>query len=141
MIFYRSTTTNLLFCLNHLSLTFDLEDPVDVLYLIFPKPSTKFPNIDLFLKLDHLEICGELNSWLCNYLYKTTFSVRTESDHSFWHQARSGVPQGSVLALLFLLYLADLDDLITISHSFYTDDTKLYENPLEQHDIVQSNLL
>lgn len=40
--------------------------------------------------------------------------------------------------MLFLLYSTDLDDFIKILHSFDSDDTAIYSNPLDQYEYIQS---
>lgn len=42
--------------------------------------------------------------------------------------------------LLFLIYCADLPSLILSLISSYADDTKIYNNPLTSHDILQDDL-
>ena len=67
---------------------------------------------------------------MSSYLSGRTQSVRVDGASSRAETMQYGVPQGSVLGpLLFLLYTADLDVIVTnhglILH-FYADDSQLY---------------
>ncbi len=56
-------------------------------------------------------------------------------------EAASGVPQGSSLGpILFVVYVNDLTDNLTIDHLLYADDVKLIA-PRKQSDTLQSSLV
>ncbi len=56
-------------------------------------------------------------------------------------EAASAVPHGSVLgSILFVIYVNDLSDNLTIDHLLYADDVKLIA-PRKHSDALQSSLL
>ncbi len=59
----------------------------------------------------------------------------------FKAEAASGVPQGSALGPnLFVIYVNDLIDNLTIDHLLYADDVKLIA-PRKQADALQSSFV
>lgn len=138
----RSTTSNLLTCLNDWTKNFDQRVPTDVIYLDFSKAFDRVPKRRLLYVLDHYGIRGHLLSWLSSFLSDRCFFVRVGSSHSQLRPVISGVPQGSVLGpILFILYVADLRQSITSRCAFYADDSKIYGNPLTDHAQIQNDLL
>ena len=131
----RSTTTNLLKCVNHWTKEIDERQPVDVLYLDYEKAFDKVPLKRLLLKLDHYGIRGSVLLWIKDFLIDRTYKVRVNGECSQSLGVFSGVPQGSVLGpLLFIAYISDLSALIRTNISLFADDTKLYCNPLKDKD-------
>lgn len=137
----KSTTTNLLTCLNSWTTSFDEGQPVDVIYLDFEKAFDKVPHNKLIYKLEHYGVRGNLLRLISNFLKNRQYQVRANSTLSGQHSVLSGVPQGSVLGpLLFLVYISDLADLVKSNIIFFADDTKLYANPLEQSTELREDL-
>lgn len=83
---------------------------------------------------------------LRSYLEKRTFYVSCDGEKSAVKQARSGVPQGSVLGpILYTLFTANLpiarDDRLLVAT--YADDTALLANhhdPVVASDVIQNSL-
>ena len=100
---HRSTTTNLLTCVNGWTKAIDNGEPIDVLYLDYEKAFDKVPHERLFYKLDHfVGIRGQILSFIQNTYRSRTFKVRVSGELSEPKIVQSGVVQGSVLGpLLF----------------------------------------
>ena len=112
----RSTTTNLLSCLNDWALSFDKNEPVDVIYLDFSKAFDKL--------MRHCGIDGHLLGFITDFHNNKKFRVKVCQNLSEVKYVLSGVSQGSVLdPLLYLIYTCDV---LTCKCSLYADDTKIY---------------
>ncbi len=80
-------------------------------------------------------------NWIESYLRRRSFQVSVNGSLSQVAEAVSGVPQGSVLGpILFVIYVNDLSDNLTIDHLLYADDVILIA-PRKQSDALQSSLL
>ena len=97
------------------------------LFLDFAEAFDSVPYQRLFLKLECLGICGNLN-WFHSYITNFSQHVMINGHYSEWLAVLSGVPQGSILgALLFILYITDLHSLVKSSPlKIYADDAALY---------------
>lgn len=126
----RSTTTNLLECLNDWTENHDNSQPTDVIYLDYEKAFDKVPHDLLLGKLEHYGVRGQLLTLIANMLGERYYQVRVNGEMSSKHIVSSGVIQGSVLGpLLFTSYLFDLVDHIETHMKNFADDGKLYANP------------
>lgn len=137
----RSVVTNLLLNLHAWTNEFDVQNPIDVLYLDFEKAFDRVPLQRLTAKLEHVGIRGNVLAWITSFLNGREFYVRIADNNSKSNAVLSGVPQGSVLGpVLFTLFTADLPSSITSCISLYADDTKIFNNPLEASQEIQNDL-
>ncbi len=104
----------------------DEGDTVDIVYLDFAKAFDSVNHRLLLAKLKCYEIAPSVINWIESYLRWCSFQVSVNGSLSQVAEAVSGVPQGSVLGpILFIIYVNDLSDNLTIDHLLYADDVKL----------------
>ena len=123
----RSCLTNMLCFLEEITKWLDEESPVDIINLDFQKAFDKVPHQRLLLKLkDHGigdDIINWIEQWLTDRRQRVVVDTRCLLSVSYWKSVLSGLPQGS---LLFLIYINDLDDNIISNVLKFADDTKVF---------------
>ena len=125
----RSCITQLTTLFNTWSRALDAPKPprIDAIFLDWSKAFDRCDHSILLIKLHRYGICGNLLSWISNFLYSRQQRVLFSGAKSDWVPVTSGVPQGSVLGpILFNLFTADLPNHVQSSLSQYADDTVLY---------------
>ena len=134
----RSTTTNLLDCLNDWTCALMNRHSVAVAYIDFQKAFDSVCHAKLFLRLESLGISDNLLDWFKSFLSNRQQSTRVGDAISDILPLTSGVIQGSCLGpVLFVLYVNSI--LQVLSHnvkcSLFADDVKLYTALKFEHDI------
>ena len=100
------------------------------------------PHRRLIEKLRSIGINGNLLEWLNSFLTSRTMRVCLRGTFSELMEVLSGVPQGSMLPLLFLLYVNELPECIKCDMIMFADDTKLWCKITKDEDrcILQDDL-
>ena len=100
------------YCLTNLVLSFDcITVSVDkgrataVIYLDFSKAFDMIPHNIFLSKLESYRFNGYTVQWMKNWLQDWVHRVVVNGSVSGWRSVMSVVPQGSVLELIFFLYL------------------------------------
>ena len=98
----------------------------------------------LIHKLKYYGITGLISSWIESFLAERTQQVVINGSACKPIQVTSGVPQGTVLGpLLFLLYINDLPNNLTLNVRLFADDCLLYQPVKSDNDIslLQNDLI
>jgi hypothetical protein len=133
----RPTTTQLI------SDSIDKGFQTDVVYLDFSKAFDSLDHNILVQKLWFVGASPMLVKFFCSYLQGRKQYVHCYGYDSASINVTSGVPQGSVLGLLlFLVFINDIGDKLTVPFFLFADDAKLLKQISEWSDCVtlQANL-
>jgi hypothetical protein len=129
---------------DYLASALDRGMQVDAIYFDFRKAFDTVDHYILLQKLEHYGIGNPLISWINSYLHNRIQYVKFHNNLSRQIIAHSGVPQGSHLGpVLFLVFIHDLSYVLSqCSFLFFADDLKIYNNILNDNDIVllQNNI-
>ena len=82
-------------------------------------------------------VTGDLLRTLIDFLKERKQRVVLNGQHSRWSNVSARVPQGSILGLLFLIYINDLPDNLSSNPKLFVDDISLFS---VEHDINQSGI-
>ena len=106
---------------------FDMGLEVRGIFLNISKAFDKVWHDGLIFKLHQNGICAEMINILEDFLTGRKQRVVLNGRFSSWADIHTGVPQGSILRpLLFLIYINDLSNDITIKCKLFADDTSLF---------------
>ena len=110
---------------NELTKWFDQGLPFDVFWLDFAKAFNKVDHGRLKAKLEAFGIAGDLLGWIVDWLGGRRQRVVVEGEFSEWEEVFSSVIQGSVIgAILFVIFIDDIDRLLEALTCKFLDDTK-----------------
>ena len=101
------------------------------MFLDFAKAFDKVPHKRLILKMSNHGIRGKILDWITELLKGRKQKVGIRSVLSDWVEVLSGVPQGSVL---FLIYINDLEFGIDNWILKFADDTKIFTRIIDDND-------
>ena len=123
----RSCITNFLCFLEEITMWVDDGSPVGVIDLDFQKAFDKLPHQRLLLKLKSHGMGNSIINWIEQWLTDRRQMVVIDGEVSSWKSVLSGVPQGSMLGpILLLVYINDLEDVVTGKKLKCVNDTKLF---------------
>ena len=105
----------------------------DLIIMDFAKGFDKVPHIRLLYKLDYYGIIGSTHRWISSWLSGRSQQVVLDGQASYPVPVLSGVPQGSVL---FLVFINDLPDNIRSSVRLFADDCVVYRNIYSPSDCL-----
>jgi hypothetical protein len=123
---FKSCVTNLLETIDLISESINRGFAVDILFIDFMKAFDLVPHPELIAKLEAFGFQGKLLEWIKAFLTNRRQRVVLDGTASVWKDVLCGVPQGSVLGpLLFIIFINDLPDGLSILLKLFADDSKL----------------
>ena len=111
--------------------------------MTYPKPFDKIWHKGYVFKMKCNGIQGDLLSLLSDFLDNRYQSTLLNGKASEWAHIEAGVPQGSVLGPLFLIYINDITVDIKSNIRIFADDVSLFqkvEGPSISFDDIQHDL-
>ena len=100
--------------------------------------SLQVPHQSIILKLKSHGMGNSIINWIEHWLTDRRQRVVVDGEVSSWKSCLSGVPQGSVLGPIFLVYINDLEEGVTGKIIKFADDTKLFIEKLRKLQINQN---
>ena len=91
----RSCETQLILTINDLAESLNRNEQTDVIFLDFSKAFGKVSHLHLFHKLHHYGICGDLLTWIKDFVLNRSQRVIVNGQKSDLTDVTSGVAQGT----------------------------------------------
>ena len=120
-------------CINQLlSITHEIYSSFDEglevrsVFLDISKAFDKVWHDGIIFKLTQNGISGNLLNLLRNFLHDRKQPVVLNGQFSTWKSVNAGVPQGSILGPLFLIYINDLTESLSSNAKLFADDTSSF---------------
>ena len=114
---------------HNITSSLDNRKQTDAIISDFMKAFDKVPHSRLCMRLDYYGIRNYTLHWIKDFLSGRTQQVVLDGYYSNTLPVTSGVPQGSVLGpLLLLYYINDLPERVYSYCCLYADDILLYQN-------------
>jgi hypothetical protein len=123
----RSCETQLLECIDDLTMNLENGKQTDLLILDFSKPLIK--SVTAYYSISSITMESEIQQtkWIQTFWYNRTQVVAVDGETSDKVHVESGVPQGSVLGpSLFLFYINDMPQGLYSTVRLFADDTIVY---------------
>ena len=99
------------------------------MFLDFAKAFDRVHHKILLNKICNFGISGSLLAWCSDHLLNRTQRVMIDGSCSSWLNIPSGVPQGSILVLLFfLIFISDVPEVVSVGNTLdmYVDVCKTF---------------
>ena len=132
----RSTTTQLLYYLDHCIKSVVDGGVVGTIYLDFAKAFDTVPHRRLLGKLSAYGIQGNILNWIKDLCVRSQI-VKVNGEQSVPAAVISGIPQGTVLGpLLFVIYINDILDTIKSEGVLFANGTEIFHSILTREDAL-----
>ena len=137
---HRSCVTQLLEVMNDFTNYIDNKKNIDILYLDFSKAFDTVPHERLLNKLKAYGITNNVHKWIQSFLSNRKQRVRINNSYSDFSPITSGIPQGSILGpVLLIFFINDLPDNVNSKCKIFADDTKIY-NSADNSQSIQDDI-
>ena len=131
----KSCSTQLMGVYHEIGSYLDSSIQTDIIYLDFSKAFDSVSHRLLLHKLKMYGFNGRLLDRFTSYISDRKQRVVVEDLESSWLNVSSGVPQGSILGPLFLLFIDDMPKAVSSSKlGLFADDSKFHRKVLSHND-------
>ena len=123
----RNCITQLLLCLEDWTNMIKKGESFNVIYTDFAKAFDSVAPERLIVKIESLGFEGDILEWIKSFLKNRKQCVNVAGKLSQWNEVLSGVPQGSVIGPIFIIFIEDMPKEVQLNTcKLLADDCKLY---------------